>query len=455
MEWIFLLAGLALGALLGFFVQKNKAATLLQEAGTRGLEAEKQTALQAQQAENLRQSLVQRESELQQSRIEINRLTGENARLLEASSSLEIRLKEQREDLERVRQQVKEQFTTIAAEVVASNARQIQEEHRSRLVDVLNPLRERIEKFEGQVRVTNEERIREHQSMREQLTQLQSLNKSIGEEARNLVTALKGQTKTQGNWGEMILEKVLERSGLVKGREYHVQSSFTNEEGRRLQPDVIISLPENKSVIIDAKVSLIAYERFCNEQDEAARAIALREHLSSIRKHVKELSARNYQQLYQVNSLDFVLMFVPVEPAFSVAIEHDSELFNEAFDRNIVIVTTSTLLATLRTISSIWRMEYQNKNAMEIARQAGDLYDKFSALIDNLIAVGKKINDAQESYEDAMKKLHTGRGNLISKVEAMKKLGIKASKQINSKLIERTEDLHEQPDENTNEEAGS
>lgn len=444
MEWIFLLAGLAFGLLLGVFMQKSKAAALLQEAAIQRQEAKKQMALQAQLADSLKASLSQREAELEQSRKEVNHLTAEQARLGEASSALELRLKEQREDLERVRVQLKEQFMAIAAEVVASNAKQIQEEHRSRLVDVLNPLRERIEKFEGQVRVTHEERIREHQSMREQLNQLQNLNKSIGEEARNLVTALKGQTKTQGNWGEMILEKVLERSGLVKGREYQVQSSFTNEEGRRLQPDVIINLPENKSVIIDAKVSLLAYERFSNETDESAKALALREHLNSIRKHVKELGSKNYQQLYQVNSLDFVLMFIPVEPAFSAAVEQDTELFNDAFEKNIVIVSTSTLLATLRTISSIWRMEYQNKNAMEIARQAGDLYDKFAALMDNLIVVGKKMNDAQESYEEAMKRLHTGRGNLISKVESMKKLGIKASKQINAKLIDRTEDLHDE-----------
>lgn len=451
MEWMFLIAGTALGFLVGFFMLKAKAATLLQQAVSLRQDAEKQVALQAQLAETLKSTLTQREAELELSRREVNRLTADQARLNEVSSALELRLKEQREDLERVRIQLKEQFTAIAAEVVASNAKQIQEEHRSRLVDVLNPLRERIEKFEGQVRVTHEERIREHQSMREQLNQLQSLNKSIGEEARNLVTALKGQAKTQGNWGEMILEKVLERSGLVKGREYQVQSSFTNEEGRRLQPDVIINLPENKSVIIDAKVSLLAYERFSNESDENAKALALREHLNSIRKHVKDLGSKNYQQLYQVNSLDFVLMFVPVEPAFSVAVEHDTELFNDAFEKNIVIVTTSTLLATLRTISSIWRMEYQNKNAMEIARQAGDLYDKFSALIDSLIAVGKKMNDAQESYEDAMKKLHTGRGNLISKVESMKKLGIKASKQINARLIDRTEDLHEESEADSHE----
>ena len=288
---------------------------------------------------------------------------------------------------------------------------------------------------------THEERIREHQSLKEQLSQLQTLNKSIGDEARNLVTALKGQTKTQGNWGEMILEKVLERSGLVKGREYHIQSSMTTEDGRRLQPDVIINLPENRNLVVDSKLSLIAYERYSSSEDTALREQGLKDHISSIRKHIKDLSGKSYQNLYQINTLDFVLLFIPIEPAFALAVEHDPELFNEAFDRNIVLVTTSTLLATLRTIASIWRLEYQNKNSVEIARQAGDLYDKFSALVEDLITVGRKMKESQNAYESSMNKLHLGKGNLISRVENLRKLGLKTSKQINQKLLDQTEDL--------------
>ncbi len=441
MNLVYLLAGIITGALIGWLVLRVK------YAGQTGVdpsllnESEKKLAVASQQLEDLRKELAKAEGSLEALRLELNE---ERARKIKAEAAvcvMEERLQEHRTELENLRQLMKEQFTAIAAEIVLKNSMKIQEDQKSKLNDILNPLKDKIEKFENQVRQTHEERIKEHQSLREQLGQLQSLNKSIGDEARNLVTALKGQSKTQGNWGEMILEKILERSGLVKGREYFTQSSMVSEEGRRLQPDVVISLPEGRSLVVDAKVSLLAYERFCNEEDEVAKSLALREHLASVRRHVKELGSKNYQSLYQISTLDFVLLFIPVEPAFALAIEQDHELFNDAFDHNIVIVTTSTLLATLRTIASIWRMEYQNKNALEIARQSGDLYDKFSALVDDLVLMGKKIQDTQSAYESTMNKLHLGRGNLISRVENLKKLGLKTTKQINQKLIDRTEDV--------------
>lgn len=441
MEFIWLLIGIAVGAAFTWLILRNKTAAVVGVDPVLLAEAEKQRAVALQQVEDLRGQLLKSENEMGKIRSELSSALSDSARAQAQLKAMDERMAEHKSDLENIRQQMKEQFTTIASEVVLKNSARIQEEHKVKLDDILSPLRDKIEKFETQVRTTHEERIREHQSLREQLGQLQTLNKSIGDEARNLVTALKGQAKTQGNWGEMILEKMLERSGLVKGREYFIQSSMTSEDGRRLQPDVIISLPEGRSLVVDSKVSLIAYERYCNEEDETARALALREHLSSLRKHVKDLSGKNYQSLYEINTLDFVLLFVPVEPAFALAVEQDQELFNEAFERNIVIVTTSTLLATLRTIASIWRLEYQNKNALEIARQSGDLYDKFAALIDDMITVGKKIQDAQGAYEGTMNKLHLGRGNLISRVENLKKLGIKTTKQVNQKLIERTEDL--------------
>lgn len=419
----------------------------LRQSGEKGVDpvlladSEKKLAVASQQLEDLRIEFAKSVKAMDTLRIELNEANTLKVKAESSAKAMEDRLHEHRAELENLRQLMKEQFSTIASEIVLKNAQRIQEDHRSKLDDILSPLREKIDKFESQVRQTHEERIKEHQSLHEQLGQLQSLNKTIGDEARNLVTALKGQAKTQGNWGEMILEKILERSGLVKGREYFTQSSMTAEDGRRLQPDVVISLPEGRSLVIDAKVSLIAYERFCNEEDELAKSVALREHLSSIRKHIKDLSSKNYQSLYEINTLDFVLLFIPVEPAFALAVEQDHDLFNEAFERNIVIVTTSTLLATLRTIASIWRLEYQNKNAVEIARQSGDLYDKFASLIDDMVSVGKRIQDAQTAYEGTMNKLHLGRGNLISRVENLRKLGAKTTKQINQKLIDRTEDL--------------
>lgn len=451
MYFVFLVAGMAIGALLVYFIKGNSLKGFVPEVQL--LDLEKKQAVLMQQSGDLRLTLGKAEEEISALRQKVNDEGMARVKAESMASALNDRLTEHRAELESIRIQMKEQFSAIAADVVMRNSARIQEEHKVKLEDVLNPLREKIDKFENQVRLTNEERIREHQSMKDELGQLQTLNKSIGTEARNLVNALKGQVKTQGNWGEMILEKVLESSGLVKGREYHVQSSHQNEDGRRLQPDVIILLPEGRSIVIDSKVSLIAYERFCNSEVEADKILALREHLASIRKHVKDLSGKNYQSLYGLNTLDFVLLFVPMEPAFALAVEHDHDLFNEAFSQNIVIVTTSTLLATLRTIASIWRLEYQNKNALEIARQSGDLYDKFVSLVDEMISIGKKIQDAQASYENVMTKLHTGRGNLIARVENIKKLGAKTSKQLNQKLIDRTEDLDSLEDSSTEEPA--
>lgn len=447
MDLIYLFVGLILGALGTWLIAKSKYSISNSIDPKSFQELDKQNAILEQQLNDSRQIVVRSEEELKQLRGKINFLSSEKAALTSDHKSLQERMAEHKSELDALQLQMKEQFQNIAADIVFKNSQRIQEEHKDKLNDILTPLRDKIEKFETQVKYTHEERIREHQSMKEQLSQLQTLNKSIGDEARNLVTALKGQTKTQGNWGEMILEKVLERSGLVKGREYHVQSSMQSEDGRRLQPDVIINLPENRNLVVDSKVSLIAYERYSSADDPQLREHSLKEHILSIRKHIKDLSGKNYQNLYAINTLDFVLLFIPIEPAFALAVEHDAELFNEAFERNIVIVTTSTLLATLRTIASIWRLEYQNKNSVEIARQAGDLYDKFSGLVEDLIGVGAKINSAKDAYDSSMSKLQQGKGNLISRVENLKKLGLKTSKQINKKILDQTEDL-DIPEEN-------
>lgn len=268
---------------------------------------------------------------------------------------------------------------------------------------------------------------------------LKDMNQQITQEAKNLTTALKGQNKAQGNWGEFILESILEKSGLVKGREYVVQESLTTESGKRFQPDVIIKLPENKSIIIDSKVSLVGYEKFVSEEEDNLKQLGLRDHINSIRAHIKNLSGKNYQNLYQLESLDFVLMFMPIEPAFAVAVQSDPAVFTDAFEQNIVIVSPSTLLATLRTISSIWRQENQNRNALEIARQSGEMLDKFMAFVDDLISVGKGLISAKDNYDKAMNKLVDGRGNLISRSEKIKKLGAKASKTLPPAILNRAD----------------
>ena len=452
LDLIYLFVGILIGSVAMYLIKKST------NNITQGIdpqlftETDKQKAIALQQLADAKMQIEKNEIELRNLRNDFTVTSSENARIKENHQNVEEKLKTQKSELEVLQQQMLEKFNNVASEIVFKNSQQIQQEHGTKLESILSPLKDKIEKFESQVKQTHEERIREHQSLKDQLTQLQTLNKSIGDEAKNLVSALKGQAKTQGNWGEMILEKILERSGLVRDREYSVQSSMQSEDGRRLQPDVVIHLPEGKCIIVDSKVSLIAYERYASTEDTAARELALKEHLSSIRKHIKDLSSKNYQNIPEIKTLDFVLLFIPIEPAFALAVENDAELFNDAFDKNIVLVTTSTLLATLRTIASIWRLEYQNKNALEIARQSGDLYDKFTALLDDLIGVGKKIDDAQLSYQASMNKLYTGKGNLISRVENLKKLGVKTTKQMNQKLLERTEDITIFSAENSSEE---
>lgn len=440
---IYFLTGSAIGFFIALLFFRTKQSAPQSNNSEELATLDKQNAVLQQQLSDERKIRAEIQQEINIVHEKLQSISVQKAESDTRYTLLSEKLKDQRNELDQLHQQMREQFKNIAADILQKSSQTVQDEHRNRLNDILSPLKDKIEKFETQVGKTNEERIREHQSLKEQISQLHTLNKTIGDEAHNLVSALKGQSKTQGNWGELILEKVLESSGLVKGREYNVQASMNNEEGRRLQPDIIINLPEQRTLVVDSKLSLISYERYCNCSDETQRDLHLKEHIGSIRRHIRDLSGKNYQHLYSINTLDFVLLFVPVEPAFALAVEHDAELFNEAFGKNIVVVTTSTLLATLRTIASIWRLEYQNKNSQEIARQSAELYDKFAGLIDDLIQVGTRMNDAEKAYSGAMAKLHTGRGNLVARVENLKKLGLKTSKQINPKLLQRTEDLIE------------
>ena len=262
----------------------------------------------------------------------------------------------------------------------------------------------------------------------------------MSKETINLTKALKGDSKIQGNWGELVLERVLEKSGLEKDREYYVQQSFTNDEGARVLPDVVIHLPDNKKMIVDSKVSLTAYEQFVNIDDDPDKERFLKEHLNSLKRHVEQLSEKKYEDLYKIASPDFVLLFVPIEPAFAVALNLDNTLYNKAFEKNIVIVTPTTLLATLRTIDTMWNNEKQQRNAIEIARQAGALYDKFDGLLKDLIGIGKKIDASKADYNLAMNKLVDGRGNIITSVEKLKKMGAKAKKSLPQNIIERALD---------------
>ena len=385
-----------------------------------------------------RSGMLEKEKENQA--LELKQERNKVIELSTSLSSLKSDYSNQKAEIEKLQEKFTKEFENLANKIFDEKSTKFTEQNKEKLSEILNPLREKISEFEKKVDETNKESIKGHASLREQLQMLKEMNQQITQEATNLTNALKGQSKTQGNWGEFILESILEKSGLVKGREYVVQESITAESGRRFQPDVIIKLPENKSIVIDSKVSLIGYEKFVSSENENEKQLGLREHINSIRSHIKNLSGKNYQNLYQLESLDFVLMFMPIEPAFAYAVQSDASLFTDAFEQNIVIVSPSTLLATLRTIASIWRQEKQNRNALEIAKQSGDMLDKFTAFVEDLLTVGKGLISVKDNYDKAMNKLTDGRGNLISRAEKIKELGAKTTKTIPPSLLNRADD---------------
>lgn len=347
--------------------------------------------------------------------------------------------REQKEEVEKLQEKFTKEFENLANKILEEKSLKFTERNEKNIKDILTPLNDKIQLFEKKVEASQKENISIHSALREQLLNLQSQNLKITQEAENLTKALKGDSKMQGNWGELVLERVLEKSGLEKDREYTVQQSFSRADGSRVLPDVIINLPDGKKMIVDSKVSLTDYERYVNA-DEELRNKYLKDHINSLRRHVDQLSAKKYEDLYEMECPDFVLMFVPIEPAFAIAINEDNSLYNKAFEQNIIIVTPSTLLATLRTIDSMWNNEKQQRNAIEIARQAGALYDKFEGFVNDLMKVGKKMDEAKGEYRGAMNKLVDGRGNIVNSIEKLKKMGAKAKKSIPESLLKRALD---------------
>ncbi|CAA9201400.1 DNA recombination protein RmuC [Flavobacterium collinsii] len=353
------------------------------------------------------------------------------------------RHKEQKNEVSELQEKFTKEFENLANKILEEKSAKFTEQNSENMKSILLPLQDKIQGFEQKVEQTHKESIDYHAALRQQILGLSEMNAQMSKETLNLTKALKGDSKMQGNWGELVLERVLEKSGLEKGREYEVQQSFTNAEGNRVLPDVVINLPDGKKMIVDSKVSLVAYEKWINEESELLKIDFLKEHVNSIKRHVEQLGSKNYHDLYQIESPDFVLLFIPIEPAFAIALNEDSTLYNKAFDRNIVIVTPTTLLATLRTIDSMWTNQKQQENAFEIARQAGALYDKFEGFVTDLVRIGNKIKDTKTEYENAMSKLVDGRGNLISSVEKLKKMGAKAKKSLPENIIARASNSDE------------
>lgn len=400
---------------------------------------EERAALIAKNHDALAKQLEEKREQLRTADIELARLSTDY-------ENLQVHLSEQKKEVEQLQEKFKTEFKNIANELLEDKSKKFTEQNRQNIDEILKPLKDKLKDFESKVENTHKESLEKNAGLIQQIVHLKELNQQMSEEARNLTRALKGDTKAQGSWGEVILESILEKSGLVKGREYIIQQRFLTEEGRRVQPDVIIKLPQDKRIIIDSKVSLTDYEKFTAAENEQERMVHLRNHVQSVRRHIKLLGEKNYHSIYDT-SPDFVLMFVPVEPAFGMALQADNTIFQEALEKNIVIISPTTLLATLRTIASMWKQEYQNQNVREIAKQAGALYDKFVGLLNDLEEVGKKIKSSQDAYTDAMTKL-TGQGNLLRRVEKLKELGAETSKTIPQKWLEKAQvEKMEEPQE--------
>ena len=450
-----ILVSAVIGAYLGMLISKlkSKSEKSTLEERNNNLQQQLTEFKQFSEAENKKQDLYFNQqltelkdnvSKIEKDREEIRRekefLNSELARRNSEYENLQQQNLKRDEELEERQEQLRKDFELLATKILDEKSEKFTLQNKENIKLILNPLQEKIQLFEKKVDDTQKESISMHSALKEQLLGLKDLNVQMTKEATNLTRALKGDSKMQGNWGELVLERVLEKSGLEKDREYFVQQSFTLADGSRVLPDVVLNLPDNKKMIIDSKVSLTDYERYVNAEDDD-RPQFLKAHVNSIRKHVDQLSEKNYQDLYDIESPDFVLLFIPIEPAFAIAINEDNSIYNKAFEKSIVIVTPSTLLATLRTIDTMWNNEKQQRNAIEIARQAGALYDKFEGLVSDLTGVGKKIDAAKSDYSAAMNKLVEGKGNLITSVEKIKKLGAKAKKALPEAIIKRAKDI--------------
>lgn len=438
MELIFLGTGLIVGTgatwLIAkfYFHNKKDENVLLQD-----LQVE--FKLVSQKLDDAQNKISSLDAELRVKQDEIIKISNEKSTVEADHKNLRERMDEHQEEIKQLQAKFSLEFKNIANEILEEKSKKFTDQNKVNLDELLKPLGEKITDFERKVEQANQDNLKRNTALDVEIRNLKDLNLKITKEAENLTKALKGESQTRGSWGELILESILEKSGLENGREYFIQETITNEEGRRFRPDVVVRLPDNKNIVIDSKVSLVSYDKYVSTEDDEEKARHLKAHIQAIRTHVKSLSQKNYQQLYKLDNLDYVLMFIPIEPSFLLAIQNDHQLYDDAHDKNIIIVSPTNLIATLRTIVSIWKQEYQNRNAVEIARQGGALYDKFVALVEELLKVGHNIKKTQSSYEDAMNKLTTGKDNLIRKTERLKELGAKTSKNQDDRLLERAD----------------
>jgi len=432
MEYILALSALLIGFLIAWFLTSRKLAEqrLAFEITEKNLteaksDAETQKSVALETLRNRTEEIQRLQQELTQQLEIANNRGMELAALKTSNENLAEKLGNQKNEIENLQKRLTVEFENIATKILKERSDEFSVSNHKNLSEILNPLKERIQNFEKKVDETYDKELRDKISLREEVRKLTELNTRVSEEANNLTKALKGDVKKQGNWGEVILERVLERSGLTRGQEYEREVVVDGADMTVQRPDVIIHLPDSKHIVIDSKVSLVAYERLMSAETEEHRVAYLKDHINSLRSHVKLLSEKNYQNAQNLNTPDFVLMFLPIEASFSVAVQGDSEIFAYAWERKIVIVSPTTLLATLRTISSIWKQENQTKNAQEIARLSGALYDKFIGFAEDMAKIKANIDRTSNSYDDAMKKMRDGNGNIIRTAEKIKELGAK------------------------------
>jgi DNA recombination protein RmuC len=437
--WIGLLALLLV--LLAWMARRLAAGQL--QAATNRAQAEVSMATARERLRGLEEERQRLSGELLQLKAELRQSEQANTRLQTEVSELDTRLDAERAQAQEklallldAREALTNQFKSLASDILEEKSKRFAEQNQASLGQLLDPLKTRLQEFQGKVELFYDTEGKERSALAQQVSHLMQLNQTLSDDAKNLTRALKGSTKSQGNWGELILERVLEASGLRKGQEYDVQESHSRDDGSRAQPDVVIHLPQDRHLVVDAKVSLVAYEEHASADSDAARAAALKRHLDSVRAHVRGLSEKNYQALYGLKSLDFVLMFVPIEPAFMLSVAQDNQLFMDAWNKNVLLVSPSTLLFVVRTVAHLWHQEAQSRNAQEIAKRGAELYDRLCAFVADLEKVGERLRMAQDAYSDAFSKLSTNKGNVIRQAQMLRELGVKPTKSLPASLVD-------------------